>query len=313
MVARIRRWAYLPVLVAQSRSSSLPGKSQHVNADQSPCRKPCQRACTKLAAIVQSTAASQAAPIQSAPDSSGAAPASASTNVATIARAGAPSIHAAPRAGVDFGWVGFMGRISSLAGIRAIRFRPGRTSPTRQASPRTPPASGACRRGRGPVRTERHQWRGPGEDHESLGQRHRPRRANGFSRASDVEPTGDRRSDDDRGPRRDRAGVHALAHDTHLRWLRRRHADARGNQALHRLRRRRRAGSAAGERGHGGDDDRRYRRLPSMARRARRDPRNRHFRRVARRENRRGPGRPHARLVPVPGLPAETEEAPAGC
>ena len=52
--------------------------------------------------------------------------------------------------------VGCMGWISSVTGIRAIRFRLGRTPRTRQASPRTPPASGACRRRASPVRTERH-------------------------------------------------------------------------------------------------------------------------------------------------------------
>ena len=76
-----------------SRSWSSWGKSQHVNADQSPWRNPCHKVCTKLAAIAQSTAASQAAPIQCV-----AAPASASTSESGNATASGPNTHKALRA-----------------------------------------------------------------------------------------------------------------------------------------------------------------------------------------------------------------------
>lgn len=104
------------------------GIPSQVNADQSPWRKPAHSASTRLAATVQSTAASQTAPTHS-----GAAPDRASTKLAASAERGAARIHGAPwqanavRVSRACGSVRGMAAVSGGLNERRDRWRPAGT------------------------------------------------------------------------------------------------------------------------------------------------------------------------------------------
>ena len=84
---------------------------------------------------------------------------------------------------------------------------------TRQASPRRPPRSGAWRRDAVRFSTARDLSGGSENDHESVGGRHRSGRADGLSRAADVEPAGAGRSARDRRAGRGGPGVQPVGID----------------------------------------------------------------------------------------------------